>query len=47
MSLQDLVPVIRSKCEFDQHGLLMDDQTQELLYLTTSLNDLGPKEWYA
>ncbi|KAB0397092.1 hypothetical protein E2I00_015364 [Balaenoptera physalus] len=36
------------KCEFDQHTVLLRDyQTQETFYLTTSLNDLGPKEWYA
>ena len=48
MSLQDLFPVICSKCEFDQHTVLLRDyQSQEPFYLTTSLNDLGPKEWYA
>ncbi|XP_047400754.1 cordon-bleu protein-like 1 isoform X2 [Sciurus carolinensis] len=47
--LQELAPIICSKCEFDpQHTLLMKDyQSQEPLDLTKSLNDLGLRELYA
>ncbi|NXF83250.1 COBL1 protein, partial [Sclerurus mexicanus] len=47
--LQDLVPIICSKCEFDpsQTLLLKNYQSQEPLDLTKSLNDLGLKELYA
>ncbi|XP_006867093.1 PREDICTED: cordon-bleu protein-like 1 [Chrysochloris asiatica] len=48
-SLQELAPIICSKCEFDPlHTLLMKDyQSQEPLDLTKSLNDLGLRELYA
>lgn len=48
-SLQELAPVICSKCEFDPvHTLLLKDyQSQEPLDLTKSLNDLGLRELYA
>ncbi|KAM6174686.1 LOW QUALITY PROTEIN: cordon-bleu protein-like 1 [Erethizon dorsatum] len=48
-SLQELVPTICSKCEFDPlHTLLLKDyQSQEPLDLTKSLNDLGLRELYA
>ncbi|XP_010605169.1 cordon-bleu protein-like 1 isoform X1 [Fukomys damarensis] len=48
-SLQELVPIICSKCEFDPlHTLLLKDyQSQEPLDLTVSLNDLGLRELYA
>uniref|UniRef100_A0A2K6GBQ6 Cordon-bleu WH2 repeat protein like 1 n=1 Tax=Propithecus coquereli TaxID=379532 RepID=A0A2K6GBQ6_PROCO len=48
-SLQELVPIICSKCEFDPlHTLLLKDcQSQEPLDLTKSLNDLGLRELYA
>nr|KAF6449906.1 cordon-bleu WH2 repeat protein like 1 [Molossus molossus] len=48
-SLQDLAPIICSKCEFDPlHTLLLKDyQSQEPLDLTKSLNDLGLRELYA
>ncbi|XP_063647354.1 cordon-bleu protein-like 1 isoform X16 [Pan troglodytes] len=48
-SLQELAPIICSKCEFDPlHTLLLKDyQTQEPLDLTKSLNDLGLRELYA
>ncbi|XP_040601398.1 LOW QUALITY PROTEIN: cordon-bleu protein-like 1 [Mesocricetus auratus] len=47
--LQDLAPIICSKCEFDplQTVLLKDYQDQEALDLTKSLNDLGLRELYA
>nr|XP_040150331.1 cordon-bleu protein-like 1 isoform X1 [Ictidomys tridecemlineatus] len=47
--LQELAPVICSKCEFDPlHTLLMKDyHSQEPLDLTKSLNDLGLRELYA
>lgn len=47
--LQDLAPIICSKCEFDpsQTVLLKDYQAQEPLDLTKSLNDLGLRELYA
>ncbi|XP_076425685.1 cordon-bleu protein-like 1 isoform X1 [Peromyscus maniculatus bairdii] len=47
--LQDLVPIICSKCEFDPlHTVLLKDyQAQEPLDLTRSLNDLGLRELYA
>uniref|UniRef100_A0A8C7EM05 Cordon-bleu WH2 repeat protein like 1 n=1 Tax=Neovison vison TaxID=452646 RepID=A0A8C7EM05_NEOVI len=47
--LQELVPIICSKCEFDPlHTLLLKDyQSQEPLDLTQSLNDLGLRELYA
>nr|XP_048281780.1 cordon-bleu protein-like 1 isoform X2 [Myodes glareolus] len=47
--LQDLAPIICSKCEFDPlHTVLLKDyQAQEPLDLTKSLNDLGLRELYA
>ncbi|NXK76841.1 COBL1 protein, partial [Amazona guildingii] len=47
--LQELIPVICSKCEFDpSHTLLLKDyQSQEPLDVTKSLNDLGLRELYA
>ncbi|NWS49505.1 COBL1 protein, partial [Probosciger aterrimus] len=47
--LQDLIPVICSKCEFDpSHTVLLKDyQSQEPLDVTKSLNDLGLRELYA
>ncbi|XP_028625080.1 cordon-bleu protein-like 1 isoform X2 [Grammomys surdaster] len=47
--LQDLAPVICSKCEFDPlHTVLLKDyQAQDPLDLTKSLNDLGLRELYA
>lgn len=47
--LQELIPVICSKCEFDpSHTLLLKDyQSQEPLDMTKSLNDLGLRELYA
>ncbi|XP_058520552.1 cordon-bleu protein-like 1 [Ochotona princeps] len=48
-SLQELTPIICSKCDFDpSHTLLLKDyQSQEPLDLTKSLNDLGLRELYA
>ncbi|XP_055966332.1 cordon-bleu protein-like 1 isoform X2 [Sorex fumeus] len=48
-SLQELVPIICSKCEFDPlHTLLLKDyQSQDPLDLTKSLNELGLRELYA
>ncbi|NXQ62259.1 COBL1 protein, partial [Anthoscopus minutus] len=48
-SLQELIPVICSKCEFDpSHTLLMKSyHSQEPLDTTKSLNDLGLRELYA
>lgn len=48
-SLQELAPIICSKCEFDPlHTLLLKDyQSQEPLDLMKSLNDLGLRELYA
>lgn len=48
-ALQELAPIICSKCEFDPlHTLLLKDyQSQEPLDLTKSLNDLGLRELYA
>nr|XP_045003194.1 cordon-bleu protein-like 1 isoform X2 [Jaculus jaculus] len=48
-SLQELAPIICSKCEFDPlHTMLLKDyQSQELLDVTKSLNDLGLRELYA
>ncbi|NXN37406.1 COBL1 protein, partial [Rhinoptilus africanus] len=47
--LQELIPVICSKCEFDpSHTLLLKNyQSQEPLDVTKSLNDLGLRELYA
>ncbi|XP_010008056.1 PREDICTED: cordon-bleu protein-like 1 [Nestor notabilis] len=47
--LQELVPVICSKCEFDpSHTLLLKNyQSQEPLDVAKSLNDLGLRELYA
>ncbi|KAM5267130.1 cordon-bleu protein-like 1 isoform 4-T4 [Hipposideros larvatus] len=47
--LQELAPIICSKCEFDPlHTLLLKDyQSQEPLDLMKSLNDLGLRELYA
>ncbi|XP_073739277.1 cordon-bleu protein-like 1 isoform X6 [Callorhinus ursinus] len=47
--LQELAPIICSKCEFDPlHTLLLKDYlSQEPLDLTKSLNDLGLRELYA
>nr|XP_012605479.1 cordon-bleu protein-like 1 isoform X2 [Microcebus murinus] len=48
-SLEELIPIICSKCEFDPlHTLLLKEyQSQEPLDLTKSLNDLGLRELYA
>ncbi|XP_036599162.1 cordon-bleu protein-like 1 [Trichosurus vulpecula] len=48
-SLQELTPIICSKCEFDPlHTILLKDyQSQEPLDLTKSFNDLGLRELYA
>ncbi|NXP56519.1 COBL1 protein, partial [Heliornis fulica] len=47
--LQELIPIICSKCEFDpSHTLLLKNyQSQESLDMTKSLNDLGLRELYA
>ncbi|NXI39161.1 COBL1 protein, partial [Galbula dea] len=47
--LQELIPIICSKCEFDpSHILLLKNyQSQEPLDVTKSLNDLGLRELYA
>ncbi|XP_048201266.1 cordon-bleu protein-like 1 isoform X3 [Perognathus longimembris pacificus] len=47
--LQELLPIICDKCEFDPlHTLLLKDhQSQEPLDLMKSLNDLGLRELYA
>ncbi|NXN80388.1 COBL1 protein, partial [Bombycilla garrulus] len=47
--LQELIPIICSKCEFDpSHTLLVKSyQSQELLDMTKSLDDLGLRELYA
>lgn len=47
--LQELIPIICSKCEFDplQTVLLKNYQSQEALDVTKSLNDLGLRELYA
>ncbi|NWX25126.1 COBL1 protein, partial [Notiomystis cincta] len=47
--LQELIPIICSKCEFDPaHTLLLKSyQSQEPLDMTKSLNDLGLRELYA
>ncbi|XP_059783980.1 cordon-bleu protein-like 1 isoform X3 [Balaenoptera ricei] len=47
--LEELAPVICSKCEFDplHTQLLKDYQSQEPLDLTKSLNELGLRELYA
>ncbi|KFQ22258.1 Cordon-bleu protein-like 1, partial [Mesitornis unicolor] len=47
--LQELIPTICSKCEFDpSHTLLLKNyQSQEPLDVTKSLNDLGLRELYA
>ncbi|XP_072274361.1 cordon-bleu protein-like 1 isoform X3 [Pyxicephalus adspersus] len=47
--LQDLIPSICSKCEFDpETTVLLDDyQSQKPLDITKSLNDLGVRELYA
>ncbi|NXS35257.1 COBL1 protein, partial [Pomatostomus ruficeps] len=47
--LQELLPIVCSKCEFDpSHTLLLKSyQTQEPLDMTKSLNDLGLRELYA
>ncbi|KAM6078987.1 cordon-bleu protein-like 1 isoform 2-T2 [Theristicus caerulescens] len=47
--LQELLPIICSKCEFDpSHTLLLKNyQSQEPLDVTKSLNDLGLRELYA
>ncbi|KAB0403329.1 hypothetical protein E2I00_019379, partial [Balaenoptera physalus] len=47
--LEELAPVICSKCEFDplHTQLLKDCQSQEPLDLTKSLNELGLRELYA
>ncbi|KFP79650.1 Cordon-bleu protein-like 1, partial [Acanthisitta chloris] len=47
--LQELIPIICSKCEFDpSHTLLLKNyQCQEPLDVTKSLNDLGLRELYA
>uniref|UniRef100_A0A8C6Z0Z9 Cordon-bleu ubiquitin-like domain-containing protein n=1 Tax=Nothoprocta perdicaria TaxID=30464 RepID=A0A8C6Z0Z9_NOTPE len=47
--LQELIPIISSKCEFDpSHTILLKNyQSQEALDLTKSLNDFGLRELYA
>ncbi|NXQ86355.1 COBL1 protein, partial [Nyctibius grandis] len=47
--LQELIPIICTKCEFDpSHTLLLKNyQSQEPLDVTKSLNDLGLRELYA
>ncbi|XP_048808275.1 cordon-bleu protein-like 1 isoform X2 [Lagopus muta] len=47
--LQELIPIICSKCEFDPSNtvLLKNYQSQEALDVTKSLNDLGLRELYA
>ncbi|XP_064307554.1 cordon-bleu protein-like 1 isoform X2 [Phalacrocorax carbo] len=47
--LQELIPIISSKCEFDpSHTMLFKNyQSQEPLDVTKSLNDLGLRELYA
>ncbi|XP_062354237.1 cordon-bleu protein-like 1 [Cinclus cinclus] len=47
--LQELIPIICSKCEFDPSNtlLLKSYQSQEPLDMTKSLNDLGLRELYA
>ncbi|XP_064370934.1 cordon-bleu protein-like 1 isoform X3 [Dromaius novaehollandiae] len=47
--LQELIPVICSKCEFDpSHTILLKNyQSQEPLDVTKSLNDFGLRELYA
>ncbi|XP_056389230.1 cordon-bleu protein-like 1 isoform X2 [Hyla sarda] len=47
--LQDLLPSICNKCEFDPRStiLLQDYQSQKPLDITKSLNDLGLRELYA
>ncbi|XP_043930764.1 cordon-bleu protein-like 1 isoform X2 [Protopterus annectens] len=47
--LQELIPAICEKCDFDPKYtvLLKDYQSQEVLDLTKPLNDLGLKEIYA
>ncbi|XP_053554364.1 cordon-bleu protein-like 1 isoform X2 [Bombina bombina] len=47
--LQDIIPSICNKCDFDpQHTLLLKDyQSQKPLDVTKSLNDLGLRELYA
>ncbi|NXA32844.1 COBL1 protein, partial [Eudromia elegans] len=47
--LQELIPVISSKCEFDpSHTILLKNyQSQEALDVTKSLNDFGLRELYA
>ncbi|NXH53023.1 COBL1 protein, partial [Rhabdornis inornatus] len=47
--LQELIPTICSKCEFDPSNtlLLKSYQSQEPLDMTKSLNDLGLRELYA
>ncbi|NXC44882.1 COBL1 protein, partial [Penelope pileata] len=47
--LQELIPIICSKCEFDpSHTVLLKNyQSQEALDVAKSLNDLGLRELYA
>ncbi|NWI13072.1 COBL1 protein, partial [Crypturellus soui] len=47
--LQELIPIISSKCEFDpSHTVLLRNyQSQEALDVTKSLNDFGLRELYA
>ncbi|NXH19348.1 COBL1 protein, partial [Bucco capensis] len=47
--LQELIPVICSKCEFDPSHILLlkNHQSQEPLDVSKSLNDLGLRELYA
>ncbi|KGL81777.1 Cordon-bleu protein-like 1, partial [Tinamus guttatus] len=47
--LQELIPIISSKCEFDpSHTVLLKNyQSQEALDVTKSLNDFGLRELYA
>ncbi|XP_073401858.1 cordon-bleu protein-like 1 isoform X3 [Dendrobates tinctorius] len=49
LPLEDLIPSICNKCEFDPRStvLLQDYQSQKHLDITRSLNELGLKELYA
>ncbi|XP_077128923.1 cordon-bleu protein-like 1 isoform X2 [Ranitomeya variabilis] len=49
LPLEDLIPSICQKCEFDPRStvLLQDYQSQKHLDITRSLNELGLKELYA
>lgn len=49
LALQELLPAICEKCEFDVQStvLLQNMHSQEPLDLNNSLNDLGLRELYA